>query len=146
MTIFLQRAAGWQAILNAHVVAFQALYRERGLVWGEVDCCRFAFDWVRDATGFDPMADYRGAYHSEAEAREALRASGHGTLENALKTTFGEAVAPALTRRGDLVWRKAEKAIGIVITQGARQVGLFLGENGFAALAMKDCDEGFRIG
>ena len=142
----IKRDPAWQSILNAHVIAFQKDYGARGLVWGEVDCCRFAFDWVRAATGFDPMADYRGKYSSEIEARTALRATGHGTLESALRTTFGDPIPTSLTRRGDLVFRKAEKAVGIVVTQGARQVGLFLGENGFAALAMKDCDEGFRIG
>lgn len=139
------RNPDWQAKLNAHVIAAQETYARDGLDWGAFDCCTFAFDWVLTATGIDPMADYRGKYHSEIEAREALRATGHGTLEGALEATFGKALHPASATRGDLVYRKADKAVGIVITQGARQVGLFLGEGGFAVLPMTDCDMGFRV-
>lgn len=141
-----QRSIDWQRVLNAHVVAAQEAYGKDGLRWGVFDCCTFAFDWVFAATGVDPMADYRGEYASEIEAREALRATGHATLEGALTATFGEPIAPATARRGDLVFRKTEKAVGIVITQGARQVGLFLGEAGFSALPMRDCDLAFRVG
>lgn len=145
MTAF-ARIEGWQRALNEHLVASQRAYAERGLVWGSFDCCTFAFDWVLKMTGVDPMADYRGQYSSEAEALQRLRDTGHGTLEGALKAVFGDPVAPALTQRGDLVFRKAEKAVGVVITQGVRQAGIFLGEQGLATVPIGQCDQGYRIG
>ena len=142
----MMRQRDWQQRLNAYLIAAQARYAETGLDWGRFDCCTFACDWVVEATGVDPMADYRGRYASKDEALAMLRANEDGTLEAAYRRRFGDAVAPALLQRGDLAFRKAEKAAGIVITSGARQAAVFLGENGFATMRMRDVDFGFRVG
>lgn len=36
--------------------------------WGRSDCVTFMMDWVLAETGRDPMKEFRGAYHDEAEA------------------------------------------------------------------------------
>lgn len=142
----LQRKPEWQALLNVHLVESQRRYADHGLEWGVFDCCTFAADWVVSATGVDPLKDYRGAYASMEEAMTALRVNGDGALVRALTRLFGPPVAPALGKRGDLAFRKAERAVGIVATSGPRQVAYFLGDNGFAALRMRDIDGAFRVG
>lgn len=49
------------------------------------DCCTFAWDWVRERTGVDAMADLRGRYRTADEAVALLRASGCDTLEHAVR-------------------------------------------------------------
>lgn len=142
----MNRVSDWQRRLNAHLIEWQRLYAERGVQWGEVDCCLFAAGWVMSATGVDPMADYRGEYASQDEALARLRATGDGTLIGALTRLFGDPVHPASARRGDIVFRKADRSVGVVVTIGARQAGMFLGEGGFAEVSMRDCDMGFRVG
>ncbi len=45
--------------------------------WGQRDCCCFAFDWVRDRTGLDPMEPWRGTYSDQKSAiRNYARAGG----------------------------------------------------------------------
>lgn len=49
----------------------------RPWVWGASDCCFFGGDWIRAATDRDPLAPYRGAYSTAAEAgRLIMRAGG----------------------------------------------------------------------
>jgi hypothetical protein len=46
-------------------------------VWGECDCTMAVAEWINRITGADPLALYRGRYHSAAEAmRTAKRAGG----------------------------------------------------------------------
>jgi len=53
--------------------------RNREFVWGTWDCCIFAADWYRLQTLHDPMADLRGAYHTEDQARAII--ASHGGLQ-----------------------------------------------------------------
>ena len=131
--------------MNEYLLQAQWRYQETGLVWGVFDCCTFAFDWVRLLTGVDPMADYRGRYASREEAIRLFWENGDLTLDGALARLLGEAVAPALSQRGDVAYRAEEKAVGIMIAQGARQRGLFLGDSGLAALEMNAVTCAFRI-
>ncbi len=142
----MKRVLDWQVRLNNYFVDVQARYNESGLVWGTLDCCIFAADWVEVATGVDPMADFRGHYSSAGEAAEIVREWGEGSLLATLVGLFGEAIPPAQSKRGDLAYRREENAIGIVYTSGARQLAAFLSEAGFSSLPMKNCDAAFRVG
>ena len=142
----LERAAGWPRRLNEHLIDSQARFQEIGFKWGVFDCCTFAADWVKSATGIDPMADYRGRYASKEQAMALLRERGGGTLLASLTGLFGKSVHPAKGMRGDLAWRRKENALGIVYTVGARQFSLFLGEDGMASLPISACDACFCIG
>ncbi len=44
----------------------------REFVWGERDCILFCTDWVKEVTGIDPAARWRGSYHSKAEAQTII--------------------------------------------------------------------------
>ncbi len=54
--------------------------------WGERshDCCTFAWDWVRERTGIDAMADLRGRYRTCDDALALLQAAGCATLADAV--------------------------------------------------------------
>jgi len=56
----------WDVRLFAYIEANSA----RPFVWGEFDCALFACNCVREMTGFDMAAEFRGKYKS---ARGALR-------------------------------------------------------------------------
>ena len=45
-----------------HLIAFLSERRGRPFAWGSNDCCLFAADWIRTATGYDPAAKVRGTY------------------------------------------------------------------------------------
>ncbi|OKL45004.1 DUF6950 family protein [Pseudovibrio exalbescens] len=62
------------AVLNAF---FAEVFRKGfGYRPDEVDCCRFAADWVVWNGGPDPAAEWRGRYSSEAEALVFVAAAG----------------------------------------------------------------------
>lgn len=44
--------------------------------WGSHDCCTFGSGWVRLQTGIDPLAEFRGAYNSAAQASRLIAANG----------------------------------------------------------------------
>lgn len=44
--------------------------------WGRCDCFLFFLDWVERVTGIDPMADTRGTYDTERQARRILQRAG----------------------------------------------------------------------
>jgi len=48
----------------------------RPWAWGSMDCCHFAGDWIRAATGRDPLAPYRGRYDSAAGAARLVARRG----------------------------------------------------------------------
>lgn len=44
--------------------------------WGASDCCAFAGEWIRRATGRDPFGRYRGRYASPLAAQRLIKRSG----------------------------------------------------------------------
>lgn len=55
---------------------FLASMHRRRAVLGVCDCTLMAADWIRTATGRDPAADLRGAYHDPETARAIVREAG----------------------------------------------------------------------
>lgn len=150
MTQGFTRVAGWPRLLNQHLVESQRRYGDTGLQWGVFDCCTFAFDWVLAATGVDVMdladAPYRGRYDSREAALRLFWANGDKTLEGALARVFGDPVPPAQGRRGDIVFREDQDAcLGVMITQGVHQAGVFLGEGGFMFVELGEIQSAFRV-
>lgn len=68
-------------------------------MWGASDCA-FVFDFIRDATGFDPIANIRG-YSSEAGALKAIRRAGYATTLDLVEQNFVE-IEPEFAQRGDI--------------------------------------------
>ena len=84
--------------------------------WGESDCALFAADWVCEATGADPAAQWRG-YASEAEAQAIIeQAGGMRAL-----VSLPQRPAPAFAQRGDVVLAEHEgrELFGVVVGGGS---------------------------
>lgn len=73
-------------------------------VRGRLDCALFAADWVREATGVDHAAEFRGRYRSKRGAVRALRQHGTGTLAETVTAKLGRPLRThLLAQRGDVV-------------------------------------------
>lgn len=60
----------------AELKAFLRAVARKPFVWGHGDCILTGADWVREVEGWDPAAEYRGAYETELEAEGLLILSG----------------------------------------------------------------------
>lgn len=54
----------------------RALWRRERFEWGRTDCIMSVCNYVRDLTGTDPAAPWRGSYSDEAGARAIFEAHG----------------------------------------------------------------------
>jgi hypothetical protein len=72
--------------------------------WGTFDCAMFCCQWIRELTGTDPGAAYRGKYSTEAEAI-AIFGNDLASFAAGVLTPLG-AVEVEITyaRRGDIVF------------------------------------------
>lgn len=89
------RVDNWPAILRAII----AKHTHAPFVWGSSDCS-FAFDFIRDAIGFDAIESIRG-YSSEAGALKALRRAGYASTLELIEQNFVE-IEPEFAQRGDI--------------------------------------------
>lgn len=55
---------------------FLAAERRHPWAWGGKDCALWVADWVKAATGKDPAAPYRGAYHDADTCHALLKREG----------------------------------------------------------------------
>lgn len=60
----------------AGIDAIKAEWRATRFIWGTSDCILSVCDVVRDATGIDPAAPWRGTYTCEEGARAIYEAHG----------------------------------------------------------------------
>jgi hypothetical protein len=99
----LQRFQNWPRRLHILIQSSQAITFQ----WGLHDCGLFAARWIREATGLDLGAPYRGTYSTEAGA-DAVFLAGYSDLGSfaaaiAAANSMPE-VPPTFARRGDVVW------------------------------------------
>lgn len=59
-----------------HLRDYLSYAGKRGFAWGENDCLMFVAGWVREVTGTDPGARWRGTYSTEAGAKAVLQLNG----------------------------------------------------------------------
>jgi len=85
----------WFAALDAYVLERS----QAPFAWGVQDCCTFAADWVKTATGIDPMADFRGITNPVA-AVKAL--DGLGGMLAAWDSKHKPHLPGAMAQSGDL--------------------------------------------
>jgi len=71
--------------------------------WGKFDCCLFAANAIKVATGSDIAADFRGKYNTARGAKKALKRYGNGDLISTVIAKLGDAKPPLQAKRGDLV-------------------------------------------
>lgn len=134
------RAEDWPIRLNAAIEA--AL--DRPFKWGEHDCALFAFNIVRDLTGVDHAADYRGQYRTAAGATKQLLKRGQGTLRASVTAALGSEINERLAKRGDLVlW--VQPALGETIGVCIDSRAAFAGPEGLVFVPVRDCEAAWRV-
>ena len=103
--------------------------------WEKANCCTFVADMIRRTTG---RIIELPTVTSEAEMREWLDANGHRSLYHAAKTHLGRGHKPLLAKRGDVLWRGSDGALGICDRQG-----LFLSKTGLVSFRLSHCTRAF---
>lgn len=86
---------------HIHLAHYIEERRDRPFVWGEHDCCLFCADAAVLVCGTDPAEPYRGKYHDEPGAWQALEDYGDGTIAGAWSRCFPE-IRVNLMQRGDV--------------------------------------------
>ena len=86
---------------HIHLARFIEERRYRPFSWGEHDCCLFCADAAVLVCGTDPAEPYRGKYHDEQSAWQALEDYGDGTIAGAWSKCFPE-IRVNLMQRGDV--------------------------------------------
>lgn len=130
---------------DRHLIDFIEGRRERPFSWGENDCATFAADWIRQQTGIDPVAQYRGKYKTAAGAARAMKRYGTGELVSTWIGLVGEPLPSVrLAMRGDVVAKdmgETGDAIGIVIDHRAA----FVAPDGLRFEPVESCRLAWRV-
>jgi uncharacterized protein DUF6950 len=135
-----QRREDWPERLGALVERA----RGRAFRWGEHDCVLFAAEAVAAVTGVDLAAGVRGTYRGAAGAARAMRLRGARDVGGPAAAVLGDAMAPALARRGDVAMIETEwgPALGVVL--GAEVA--FPGMAGLAFVPLGACGCAWAVG
>jgi hypothetical protein len=95
----LKRHPQWQRKLAGMITSA----RELEFSWGSHDCAMWTCSVVRDVTGVDPGASFRGKYSTEAGA-QAIFGTDLGNFAAGIAASLGmKEVKPNYARRGDIV-------------------------------------------
>lgn len=106
------RAQDWPERLAAFIETRRAM----PFGWGSNDCVTLAADWVREATGADPIADIRGW----VDARSALLTiEALGGLRQAVTDRLGAEIPVLTAQRGDVVMHEetVRPGLGVCIAE-----------------------------
>jgi len=139
-----KRNERWPIKVNKYIIEAQKKMQETpdNFEYGTFDCCTFAAGMVQEATGWDPMEEFRGKY-STVEEYEALMEELHGTkiLYKILIKKFGKPVHGSYARHGDIVWFDGN--LGIMLGK----YGLFLMDGGdFGYVRISHIEKAFKVG
>lgn len=120
--------------------------------WGTNDCALLAADGIQAMTGVDIAADFRGKYHDEASAMQAIHDVCGGTSVAdaaaycAKNHGLVEWTHPLLARRGDLVIvRNGDGSLiaGLVHLNGRHVVSV--GEKGLLRLPIRSIVRSWHV-
>lgn len=140
----MNKRQGWPRQLNEYLQRAEVIYKRDGFRFGKFDCCVFVSDWVKLATGADPLAGLRGTYSDEAQADSLLSAQ---SLQGRLRSTFGEPIHPAKAHRGDIAYVSFGRgALGIFLTVGVKMQAVILGEQGLVLAPYKRIEQAYKVG
>ena len=96
-----QRGDNWPTVLK------EELEKPRTFVWGECDCCQFAFSVVRSITGARLGAEPLGHYDGPISAHKWLFKNNYRSIRDWVMAMCAEhgfqEISPQLAQRGDLV-------------------------------------------
>lgn len=84
---------------------FLSAAAQRQFAWGQHDCILFAAGWVREISGVDPAANWRGHYATEREAKAILASFGGigRVMELTLAANGWRRVSTCAPEAGDVV-------------------------------------------
>ena len=141
------RREDWVERLDAVFRAAQ----DKPFAWGDFDCCLFAASCVEAALGFDPGADFRGAYATRGQAFRLLRrrwGGGVDELAAAMAAAHGwPGVAPLMARRGDVALVMADDGWGAlaVVDLSGRAAAFPAPKSGLSLVPLTACLRAWRI-
>lgn len=126
------RVADWPELMPTYFAERATM----AFAWGKNDCALFSADWVFLITGFDPAEAFRGRYSTAGTATRALKRYGSGSLFDTWSALMGDAIAPLMAQRGDVV--------GIVDDDGRECLGIVAGDRVVAVAARGVLELGIR--
>ena len=119
--------------------------------WGTWDCALMCADGIEAMTGVDIAADFRGQYHDEASALEAIKTiTGGTTVEDAAaycsaKHGLVELKHPLMAQRGDLVvLEDSGRVIAGLVHLNGRHI-VVAGESGLKRIPITSVKRAWRI-
>ena len=119
--------------------------------WGVNDCALFVADGIERMTGVDIAIDFRGNYHSEAEALDLIRTltGGEGVADAAAwcahKFDLREWSGPLYAQRGDMVTlADSGRIIAGLVDLNGRHI-LAVGEAGLKRLPLLDALRAWHV-
>jgi hypothetical protein len=110
----------------------------RPFCWGEWDCVHFVDACIQAMTGVDQLPRVRGRYANEFGAGRQIRRFARDLAETC-DQKFGDRVAVAYARRGDLVMHGGN--LGVVVDHDA----MFVTPEGVMRIAVARCDLAWRV-
>lgn len=118
------------------LVAFIEERRHEPFVWAKNDCCLFACDWIKRATGIDPAFQLRDQYHSAISAQRLIKKHGGitGIVRNYGEPCGIERIESSRVSRGDIVVCDGGDGTCIGISLGS--VVALVGKDGLIFLPM----------
>lgn len=133
----IRNSTEWFEALDAHI----AERRDAPFEWGVNDCCCFAADWVKIATGVDPMAELRGLTSALA-AHHALE--GLGGMLAAVEQLCGPHIPGSFAQVGDVAM--------VTLPDGHKAMAICLGpwiaapsQNGLSMLPIDLAEATWRV-
>lgn len=133
------RRENWPSILAEYLREMKGAE----FVWGELDCCLFAADFVERITGVDHAAPFRGKYHTAAGAAKALKKYGQGDLVSTMDATLNSCCV-LCARRGDIVAHKFSAGVALGVCDGARSWFLQIG-GGLVSVPTFSCSHAWSV-
>lgn len=109
------RREDWPELFVEYVGAREAT----PFAWGEHDCVLFAADWVKLATGTDPVAEFRRYKSATGAARKIESVGG---LLNGARRLLPE-IGIGLAARGDVALAVLEGRETLMLVEGVTIVG-----------------------
>lgn len=105
--------------------------------WKEANCCVFVADIIERCTG---RVIELPTVTCEADMLDWLRANGHRSLFHAVRSHLGPSIKPLMAKRGDVLWRGDDGAIGVCDRQG-----WFVSDHGLVQIPLGRCTRAFRL-
>lgn len=136
------RKADWPVLL----AAFLKENKDRPFRWGSWDCCLFACNAIREITGVDVAAKYRGKYQTMLGAMRLIGCTvSNVAVEVAAKYGFEHCPDPKLARPGDVVLAELNGTNMLGVVSMAR-TAIFATTTGLAMYPLSVAKEAWKIG